>query len=142
MNRLLHATFDRFPRLVESRYDQAFVYLNSRCRKRSLVILLTNVIDEVNANQVGQYLTRLVGRHLAAGRAAARPRDLRRRGEPAADDAVAVSRCRRGRNRQLASRRAGRHGARKGVLSLDVFPEQMTAPLVNRYLEIKARHLL
>ena len=26
---------------------------------------------------------------------------------------------------------------RKGVLSLDVFPEQMTAPLVNRYLEIK-----
>ena len=30
----------------------------------------------------------------------------------------------------------------QGVLSLDVFPEQMTAPLVNRYLEIKARHLL
>ena len=30
----------------------------------------------------------------------------------------------------------------KGVLSVDVFPEQMTAPLVNRYLEIKARHLL
>ena len=30
----------------------------------------------------------------------------------------------------------------KGVLSLDVFPEDMTAPLVNRYLEIKARHLL
>ena len=31
---------------------------------------------------------------------------------------------------------------RQGVLALDVFPEQMTAPLVNRYLEIKARHLL
>ena len=30
----------------------------------------------------------------------------------------------------------------QGVLSLDVFPEEMTAPLVNRYLEIKARHLL
>jgi hypothetical protein len=30
----------------------------------------------------------------------------------------------------------------KGVLSLDVFPEEMTAPLVNQYLEIKARHLL
>ncbi len=30
----------------------------------------------------------------------------------------------------------------KGVLALDVFPEGMTAPLVNRYLEIKARHLL
>ncbi len=32
--------------------------------------------------------------------------------------------------------------ASKGVLALDVFPEQMTAPLVNRYLEVKARHLL
>jgi hypothetical protein len=31
---------------------------------------------------------------------------------------------------------------RHGVLSLDVFPEDMTAPLVNSYLEIKARHLL
>ena len=30
----------------------------------------------------------------------------------------------------------------KGVLALDVFPEQMTAPLVNQYLDIKARHLL
>ncbi|MHC4178234.1 MAG: hypothetical protein ACYSWU_12055 [Planctomycetota bacterium] len=30
----------------------------------------------------------------------------------------------------------------KGVLSLDVFPEEMTAPLVNRYLEVRARHLL
>ena len=30
----------------------------------------------------------------------------------------------------------------KGVLMLDVFPEQMTAPLINRYLEVKARRLL
>jgi hypothetical protein len=30
----------------------------------------------------------------------------------------------------------------QGVLSLDVFPEEMTAPMINRYLDIKARHLL
>ena len=30
----------------------------------------------------------------------------------------------------------------RGVLALDVFPENMTAPLVNSYLDIKARHLL
>ncbi|HPZ81969.1 MAG TPA: DUF58 domain-containing protein, partial [Thermogutta sp.] len=30
----------------------------------------------------------------------------------------------------------------KGALVLDVFPEEMTAPLVNQYLEIKARRLL
>ena len=39
MNRILHASFDRFPRLVESRYDEAFLHLSSKARKRSLVVL-------------------------------------------------------------------------------------------------------
>jgi len=30
----------------------------------------------------------------------------------------------------------------KGVLVLDTFPQAMTAPLINRYLQVKARHLL
>ncbi len=54
MNKLLHASFDRFPRMVESRYDEAFLYLSSRSRKRSLVVLITNVIDEVNSDQIEQ----------------------------------------------------------------------------------------
>jgi uncharacterized protein (DUF58 family) len=141
MNRLLHASFDRFARLVESRYDEAFVYLNSHCRKRSLVILITNVIDEVNSNQVGQYLGRLTGRHLPL---LALLRDHR-----VFDAAHAPSTDDRGLYRAAAANEivAWRRGVltdleSQGVLSLDVFPEQMTAPLVNRYLEIKARHLL
>ncbi|REK06859.1 MAG: DUF58 domain-containing protein [Planctomycetota bacterium] len=142
MNRLLHASFDRFPQLHESRYDEAFVYLNARCRKRSLVILITNVIDEVNSNQIERYLTSLVGRHLPLGVLmrdhhifdaaevghAANEANLYR-----AAAASEIVNWRRGVLSDLESR---------GVLSLDVFPEQMTAPLVNRYLEIKARHLL
>jgi uncharacterized protein (DUF58 family) len=141
MNQLLHASFDRFPRLVESRYDEAFVYLNSRCRKRSLVVLITNIIDEVNSHQIEQYLTRLVGRHLPLAvllrdhgifdAVAAPPQDDASLYRAAAADEI-VS-WRRGVLTDLE---------RKGVLSLDVFPEQMTAGLVNRYLEIKARHLL
>jgi hypothetical protein len=30
----------------------------------------------------------------------------------------------------------------RGVLTLDVFPGELTGKLVSRYLEIKARHLL
>ena len=56
MNHLLHAVYDQFPRLVESRYDEAFLYLSGRCRKRSLVVLITSVIDEVNSHQIQQYL--------------------------------------------------------------------------------------
>ena len=30
----------------------------------------------------------------------------------------------------------------RGVLVVDAFPDELTAPLVNRYLDIKAKHLL
>ncbi len=30
----------------------------------------------------------------------------------------------------------------RGVLTIDAFPDELTAPLVNQYLEVKAKHLL
>lgn len=137
MNRLLHASFDRFPRLVESRYDEAFVYLNARCRKRSLVVLITNVIDEVNAQQIESYLTSLTGRHLPLA-VLLRDHAIFDAAETPATPFQDVA------ARDIINWRSGvlRDMESRGVLSLDVFPEQMTAPLVNRYLEVKARHLL
>jgi uncharacterized protein (DUF58 family) len=141
MNRLLHASFNRFPQLVESRYDQAFLYLGSHCRKRSLVILVTNVIDEVNSHQVHQYLGSLAGRHLPLG-VLLRDRRLFEAVEvsdpqgPALYRAAAAAEILSWRHQVLTDLHS------KGVLSLDVFPEDLTAPLINRYLEIKARHLL
>ena len=55
MNQLLHACFNQFPRMVESRYDEAFLYLANRCNKRAMVALITTVLDEVNSQQVVQY---------------------------------------------------------------------------------------
>jgi len=141
MNRLLHASFDRSSRLVESRYDQAFHCLATRCRKRSLVVLITNVIDEVNAHQIERYLSNLVGRHLPLGVLlrdrrlfdAADTVMLHGKGLWAAAAAADILTWRQQVLTDLEN---------KGVLCLDVFPEGMTAPLVNRYLEVKARHLL
>ncbi len=141
MSRLLHASFDRFPRLVETRFDHAFRYLNAHCRKRSLVVLITSIIDEVNAADFQRYLANLVGRHLPL---AVLLRDHR------LFDAVAPEQPNTQQFWRYAAAAdiiAWRHQVltdlhNQGVLSVDVFPEQMTAPLVNRYLEIKARHLL
>lgn len=141
MNRLLHASFDRFPRRVESRYDEAFLYLGSHCRKRSLVVLITNVIDEVNSLQVQQYLANISGQHLPLG-ALLRDRRLfdaveqHSQSEDGLYRAAAAAEILTWRERVLADLTA------QGVLSVDVFPEALTAPLVNRYLDIKARHLL
>ena len=141
MNRLLHASFDRFPQLVESRYDEAFLHLNTHCRKRTLVILVTNVIDEVNADQIKQYLQAATGRHLTVG---VLLRD-HRLFDPLAKHASSEEELfRQAAAAQIA---AWRHQVltdlwHQGVRALDLFPEQMTAPLINEYLEVKARHLL
>jgi uncharacterized protein (DUF58 family) len=141
MNRLLHASFDRFARLVESRYDLAFRYLATHCRRRSLVVLVTSVIDEVNSNQIHQYLSNLSGKHLPLGillrdRQLFSAADQEQPRDSALWRAAAAAEVLLWRHQVIADLRS------KGVLALDVFPEAMTTPLVNQYLQIKARHLL
>lgn len=141
MNRMLHAVFDRFPSMVESRYDEAFVYLNSRCRKRSLVILITNVIDEVNSNQVQRHLISLVGRHLPLA-VLLRDHSLFSASQTTPGNDASLYRAAAAQEIINWRRTVLADLHSQGVLSLDVFPEQLTAPLVNSYLDIKARHLL
>ncbi|MCA9213514.1 MAG: DUF58 domain-containing protein [Planctomycetales bacterium] len=141
MNQLLHASFDRFPELVESRYDEAFLHLNSHCRKRSLVILITNIIDEVNSQQIQRHLSAITKRHLPIG-VFLRDRQL--------FDAVnlpseaSTDLYRSGAAAEILSwrRQVISDLEHRGVLSLDVFSEALTAPLINKYLEIKARNML
>ena len=129
--------------MVESRFDEAFLYLRTRCLKRSLVVVLTNLIDEINANQLQVYLSSLVGRHLPLG---VLIRDhqifdslemkLPGKKDLALFQAAAAADVISWRQQVLSDLQ------HQGVLSLDCFPEELSASLVNRYLEIKARHLL
>ncbi len=144
INRLLHATYDQKATFVESRYDEAFLHLRTHCLKRSLVILMTNVIDEINAFQIQQYLSAMSGRHLPLGvllkdRAlhsnieSIDPETARPEAIYQAAAAIDVINWRKSVIRDL------QHA---GALTLDGYPEQLTSGLVNQYLDIKARHLL
>jgi uncharacterized protein (DUF58 family) len=165
-NRLLHATYDRFPEMVESRYDEAFLHLASHVRKRTLVILITNLIDVVNSRQIRRHLQALAGRHLPLGvllrdHALFDPLhhlDWNRLVPTDAPAATKPTISVPSENRGLTTRQfytaaaaadivTWRHRVltdleMSGALSLDVFPEDLSASLVNRYLDIKARHLL
>ena len=141
INRLVHAVHDIFPEVVEPRHDRAFMELERRCRKRSLVILMTDVFDEINARQVGDHLANVVGRHLPLG-VFLRNRDLFGVADAAPDfgpglysGAVAAS-ILNWRERVIADLRL------RGAMTIDAFPDELTAPLINQYLQIKARHLL
>ena len=141
MNRLLHAGFDQFPRLVQSRFDQAFLYLSTHCRRRSLVVLITNVIDQVNASQIESYMGNLVGSHVPLLVLARDHRMFEAADHPTPDPLImyrsaAACQLLLWRDQVIRGMKA------RGGLALDVFPEDMTTPMVNQYLEIKARHLL
>jgi uncharacterized protein (DUF58 family) len=137
MNQLLHASFNQFPRMVESRYDEAFLYLANRCNKRALVVLITNVVDEVNAQQVVQYMQTVSQRHL--------PISVMLRDHHIFDEAEQTKSL---YNAAAAAQILNwRHDVlntltHRGAFAMDVFPEDMTTPIINQYLEIKARHLL
>lgn len=141
MNRILHAGFNQFPTLVQSRFDEAFLYLSTHCRRRSLVVLVTNVIDQVNANQVQNYMQNLIGCHLPLLVLLRDHRIFESADNPAPDPSVL---CRSAAASQILVWRDQviRRMRATGSLTLDVFPDQMTSPLVNQYLEIKARHML
>jgi uncharacterized protein (DUF58 family) len=146
--RLVHALHDLHAERVESRHEEAFLHLDRHERKRSLVVAISHVLDEVNAAHLERHCARLSGRHLPlavllrdpalhghlpararlAEALAANPDALWRAG--AAAGIIAW-------RRQVIERMKG-----GGALVLDAEPERLTPDLVSRYLEVKARHLL
>jgi uncharacterized protein (DUF58 family) len=149
IDRLVHAVHNLFPMLVESRHDRAFVDLERRCRKRSMVVMMTNVFDEVGASQVLDHLGNVVGRHLPLGvflkdvdlfaladSGLAPPIELGSTLEQSLFAPAAAAAMLNWRERVIGSLR------QRGVLALDVAPDELTAPLINTYLDVKARHLL
>ena len=108
--------------------------------------MVTNVLDEVNANQILQFSSQLTGRHLPLC-VFARDHDLfqmvddytegRSVGSDRALFEAAASASILSWRKQVIT-----DLQHQGVLAIESFPEDMTAQLVNQYLEIKARHLL
>jgi len=141
MNRLIHAGFDQFPRMVESRYDQAFLYLRNHCKRRSLVVLTTNVIDEVNAAAVTDHLANINGQHLPMG-VILRDRTLFDAADHPEGGETNLYRAAAAADILVWRDEVMKDLQHRGVLLVDTFPDELTAPLVNQYLEIKAKHLL
>lgn len=141
MTRILHAGFNRFPSMVQTNFDQAFLHFSRNCRRRSMVVLITNVIDDVSAAQITGYLRTLQSRHLPLI-ALLRDRAVFDSADnPDMDDSV-FYRSAAASQLLLWRREVIQRLENTGVLSVDAFPDVLTTPLVNRYLEVKAKHLL
>jgi uncharacterized protein (DUF58 family) len=115
-----------------------------------MVALATNVIDEVNAEVISGHLQNLTGRHLPLA-VLLRDREMFQAADLPAESAGyqdrPISDYSMFRAAAAADLLVWRHEVisnlrHRGVLMVDEFPENLTAPLINRYLEVKAKHLL
>ena len=130
------------PRLVESDYGLACRFVAQHNRKRSLICLMTDVVDRGASEDVIAYLANFARRHLPLAVTLSNP-ELRATAEtplsePDTDPYVkaAALQTLRHRAEALAVMR------RRGVDVLDVHPRHLTPELINRYLLIKSRQRL
>lgn len=139
--RLIQASYDLSARHEESNYDLVFQYLNTVSRKRSLVTLLTNVIDDMNVEMMLAYLGALAGRHLpfAVLLKQREIQDLADRIPGGMDDLFEQSAA---ADYLLWKASVVQKLKNRSVLALESFPDQLDALLINEYLNIKARKLL
>ena len=127
--------------LIEPDYASAFRFLAARQRRRALIVFFTDVIDVRASRALIAHVTRSAARHLVVvvalrNDAVYRAAVPASKSEDALYESAAAEELIGARAEALEQMRA------VGVTVLDVSPEEMTAAVVNRYLEIKARGTL
>jgi uncharacterized protein (DUF58 family) len=127
------------PSLVEPDYAAAFRALAQRQRKRSLLVLITDVLDARAARALLAHLTRGASRHLAVVVALRNEALIGAAALPAHADARKVY-ASAAAAELLGDRAMALQRMRDaGVVVLDVDPSAMAAAVVSQYLELKTR---
>ena len=140
--RLVRATYDLHPEMVESDYEAALGYVGHALRQRSLVVVFTRVTDHVSADALVRYTRGLLPKHLPLIILLRDPEvESLAHLQETDDDATLYLRA--AAAEVLAGRdQLVRRLRNQGANVLEVDPKALTPALVNRYLEIKVRHRL
>jgi uncharacterized protein (DUF58 family) len=138
LSAFLEALYNLQPRLIEPSYPRAFEHLSRHCRKRSLVIILTDLVDRDASADLLAGAMALIPRHLPLI-VTIGDRDLRAlvKSRPETIDDVYRQSVAEEllQQRELALGRIVEHGG----LALDLPAGSLAVELLDQYLEIKAR---
>jgi uncharacterized protein (DUF58 family) len=141
VKRILESLYALSPQLAEPNYTLAFRYLSMLEKKRSLVVIFTDLVDATASRELLRQVKALSPRHLPLFIAIGDPEITDWREKPLQEEedlyrkavAAELLESREEALRELTSR---------GALVLDVPPRELTLKSVNKYLEIKGRGLL
>jgi uncharacterized protein (DUF58 family) len=141
INRLMESLYGIEPEMIEPSYKRAFNFFSANCHRRSLVVILTDLVDRETSADLLAHASQLIPRHLPLI-VTIGDTDLRElvRDRPASSADV----YRQGVAEELLRQREEalmriRHA---GGLALDVPAGRLSLELVNKYLEVKERGML
>lgn len=123
---------------VESDYVRAFAYLGAKHKKRSLVVIFSDIATGTAVDELVKQIGPLAPRHLVLLVAIGDP-TVAQMAQQIPRDSTSV--YERAVAEQLVDERALilEKLRQRGVLTLDVTANQLTVAVVNKYLELKAR---
>jgi len=129
------------PELIEPSYTRAFEFIAANCKRRSFVVLLTDLVDEEGSRELLASLRILRPRHLPLVVTIA-DRDLRAsvRDAPARVDELFAQSV--AEEIMLQREAALRHVEAQGGLALDVTAAALVPSLLETYIRVKERGLL
>ncbi len=141
INRMMEALYALEPQMIEPSYARAFNFFSANYQRRSLVVILTDLVDRDASAELLAHTSKLIPRHLpliiTIGDTDLREL-VRTRPSTAADVYRQGTAEEILRQREEALARI-RHA---GGLALDVPAGRLSLELVNKYLEVKERGLL
>ncbi len=138
---IIDAVYDLNPETVEPNYEAAFRTFQAQVKKRSLVILITQTIDEESGQRIQRLSRSLLPHHLPLV-VMLRDNDLQQTAHSFAQNELQFCHQAAAGELLLWRSRICEELSRAGVIAVDVEPQQPTAALINRYLEAKAAGLL
>jgi uncharacterized protein (DUF58 family) len=141
MNAILSCVYAASTRWRESDFSQMFATLQQRQSKRSMVIVLSDIVDAETTQRFRASLTTLAKRHVILFAALQTPMLQQVTTAPLAepDDATQKAVA----YQLLRERARALHAVeRSGVNILDVTPERLTVPLINQFIELRQKSLI
>ncbi len=141
LGRVAESVYDLEPALAESDYRGAFTHALARFRRRSLIVLFTDLVEQAVGESLLPALPLLVRHHVVLVAAVRDPDVAAWAGDPPADAdeayrATAAAAALDERDRATARLRS------MGAVVVDALPGQLAPRLADAYLDVKARGAL
>ena len=138
---ILESLYNLDARMVETDYKAAFQNLATRWRRRSLVVLFSDLVDPDSSAQILDAVPMLADSHRIVCVTVSDPNILAAANSLPEDSAGVYQKA--VATQVLQERRAAISVLkRRGVWTVDSPPEDLSADLINHYLDLKARSLI